>query len=122
MKNKITKQSHLLGSWWGNLQLTGQHSGAFVQAIILAFSGTAAYGVISAQLHEWGYSLPFWLFAVVISVILLGLGSFVWRMSMPSTFISWNYQWWNHRNPLRKEIADIKKELAEIKKVLDEKH
>jgi len=116
MKNRWLKQSHFLGVWWGNLHLTAQQSNTFIQMFILAFSGTAAYGVITEK-----YTLPFWLFTLVVVAALCVLASFVWKLSMPSTFISWNQQWWSHDNPLKKEVEAIRKELAEIRKVLDEK-
>lgn len=125
MKLKL-KQSHLAGAWWGNIQLTSQHANTFIQVFILAFSGTAAYGVIADALHQWGYTLPFWQFVLAVVVCLMILLSFVWTIGMPSIFISWNRQWWNHRNPYRADYEKFKKQvlkdLDDIKAALDEKH
>ncbi len=111
MKLNWLKQSHLLGAWWGNFKLVAQHTNIYIQVFILAFSGTAAYGVISGQLHEWGYTLPFWQFVVAVGSILFILALLEWKLSLPSAFISWNLQWWEHRNPLRKEIEEINTKL-----------
>jgi len=122
---KKFRQSHLLGGWWGNILLTSQHSSTFIQGFILLFSGTAAYGVISTQMHEWGYQFPFWQFISGVAIILLVLLSFVWVLGMPSVFISWNRQWWNHKNPFRKDYEEFKKQvlkdLEAIKEKVDEK-
>ncbi len=122
MKNKLLKQSHILGAWWGNLKLVAQHTNLYIQIFILSFSGIAAYGVLSGQLHEWGYVFPFWLFATVVLIVLFTLAFLEWKLSLPSVFISWNRQWWDHKNPLRKEVKELHKKLDEIKKALDEKH
>ena len=116
---KLIKQSHILGAKWGNFQLTSQHSNTFIQAFILAFSGTAAYGVIKNVLLDWGYYLPFWQFALGVVVVILCLLVAVWTIGMPSIFISWNRQWWEHQNPARKELEEINKKLDRL---LNEKH
>jgi len=111
---KKIKQSHILGAKWGNIQLTSQHSNTFIQAFILAFSGTAAYRVINDLLLDYGIYIPFWGFVltVVVSISLLLIA--VWFVGMPSIFISWNRQWWEHQNPLRKEITEINKKLDRL--------
>lgn len=130
--NSLTGQSHILGKWWGNLQTIAQNTNIYIQFLILSFSGTAAYGVLATALHQWGYQLPFWLFVVFVLGSLVVLGLFVWRLSIPSTFASWNYQWWHHGNfakpiieklqsdneQFKKDNEEMKRELQSIKALL----
>lgn len=118
-KRGIMKQSHFLGAWWGNLKLVAQHTNLYIQIFILGFSGIAAYGILAGQLHEWGYKLPFWLFALAVLIILFTLAFLEWKLSLPSVFISWNRQWWKHKNPLREEVEGLHQKLDEIKDAID---
>lgn len=118
--SKIASQSNILGRWWGNLQTIAQHTNIYIQFMILCFSATSAYAVLSTTLHEWGYQLPFWMFVLGV-VIILGLMSlFVWRFSIPSTFETWNFQWWHNGNFAKPKIEKIEKDVEEIKKLLKE--
>lgn len=117
--NKVASQSHLLGRWWGNLNTIAQHTNIYIQFLILAFSATSAYAVLMQTLHAWGYEMPFWMFAllVVLSIALLAL--FVWRLSIPSTFETWNFQWWNHGNFLKPKIEKLERDNIELKEQLN---
>jgi hypothetical protein len=116
----ILRQSTAFGSWWGNIQNVATHMNIFIQFSILGFSSIAAYGVFSDGLRERGYNIPFWLFALAGTTALVTLALFVWKFTMHSMFAAWNQQWWEHNNPLRTEVKEIKKELAEIKKLIKE--
>ena len=84
--------------------------------MIFSFSGVSAYGVLLQR----GYNIPFWVFLVLTFSGIAAMALFVWKFTMHSTFSAWNYQWWEHDNPMRKEVEEIKKELAEIKKLIKE--
>ena len=114
----ILRQSHKLGAFWGNLKLVAQHGNIYVQFMILGFSSISAYDALSGWLIEKGIQLMFWQFVLAIVICLCVLAFFSWRFDIPSSFISWNIQWWNHRNPLREEMRDVKKDLALIKSKL----
>lgn len=122
--DKIFGQSSLLGKWWGNLQTIAQHTNIYIQFMILSFSATSAYTVVSSSLHGWGYQLPFWQFVVGILLVLVVMGLFSWRLSIPSTFATWNEQWWNHGNHLKdrldKRDKEIDERLDKIEKILIE--
>jgi len=122
--DKIIGQSNLLGTWWGNLQTIAQHTNIYIQFMILCFSGTSAYAVLSTALHEWGYQLAFWQFALGVVALLVIMCLFVWRLSIPSTFATWNEQFWKNKNLLRERMAERDKEVdakfEEIKKLIKE--
>jgi len=122
MKNGWLKQSSFLGIWWGAAKLVVQHANIYVQFLILAFSGVSAYYVMSQWLLSKGLQLPFWVFALSVATVVLALVLFEWKLGLPSMFAAWNDQFWEHKNPLRKEVEELHKKLNEIRKVLDEKH
>ena len=118
---KITGQSHLLGRWWGNFQTIAQHTNIYVQFLILSFSATSAYGVLSSTLHQWGYQLSFGMFVLLVIATIVLIGIFAWRLSIPSTFATWNVQFWSHGNLLRARMEERDKEIdAEYKKLHEE--
>jgi CBS-domain-containing membrane protein len=88
--------------------------------MILCFSGTSAYSVLSNALHQWGYQLPFWQFTLGVVIILFLMSLFAWRFSIPSTFDTWNFQWWHHGNFAKPKIEKIEKDVEDIKKLLQE--
>jgi hypothetical protein len=117
--DKVVGQSHLLGRWWGNLQTIAQHTNIYIQFLILSFSGVSAYYGISTYLHEHGMALPFWGFVLFVIVSIAALSLFVWRLSIPSTFATWNFQWWNNDNPLKPIVEQLVKDNTEMKQKLD---
>lgn len=117
--NKIAGQSHLLGRWWGNLNTIAQHTNIYIQFLILAFSATSAYAVLMQTLHQWGYEMPFWMFALLVILSIAILALFVWRLSIPSTFETWNYQWWHHGSFLKPKIEQLEKDNIEMKEQLN---
>jgi len=120
MNNKLVNQSHWLGAGWGAFKLLLQHTGAYIQILILVFSSVSAYYVINQWLVEsFDKSIPFTSFAIVVALILVLALYFEWKLGLPSTFIAWNIQWWEHRNPLKKEVKEIRSELKEMKKLLE---
>lgn len=127
----IFKQSNLFGRWWGNIQTVAQHTNIYIQFMILGFSAVSAYGWISASLHQWGINMPFWLFAILVILGIVLMSLFAWSLTIPSTFATWNYQWWNNENPLRKKLEKRDKEIdqqytillqeiAKLKKIIEE--
>lgn len=117
---KITSQSNILGRWWGDLQTIAANTNIYIQFIILCFSGTSAYAVLSSTLHQWGYQLPFWQFVLCVFFLLCLVALFAWKLSIPSTFTTWNYLWWHNGNYAKEKIEKMEQELAEIKKLLQE--
>ena len=113
-KSKWLKQSNLLGMWLGAAKLVAQHANIYIQFLILSFSGVSAYYVVSQWLLDKGTQLPFWVFALAVILVVLALMLFEWRLGLPSMFVAWNNQWWEHGNLLRREIKDMKEKLAEI--------
>ena len=107
--------------WWGAIKLVAQHANIYIQFLILSFSGVSAYYVISQWLLSEGVALPFWLFALAVALLVLALILFEWKLGLPSMFAAWNNQWWEHGNPLRKEVKELHKKLDEIKEKLDER-
>lgn len=119
--NKVVAQSHLLGRWWGNLNTIAQHTNIYIQFLILAFSATSAYAVVMQSLHQWGYEMPFWIFALLVALSIGILALFVWRLSIPSTFETWNFQWYHHGNLLRKRLDERDEEIDRRYKYMCEK-
>lgn len=115
-REKLTGQSHALGAAWGNLKLVAQHAGIYIQVMILGFTSVSAYAVISQWLLGMGVQLRFWQFAMMAGALIAIATLFEWRFGLPSSFISWNRQWWDHRNPMREELKRINAKLDEIVK------
>ena len=112
--NGVLGQSHKLGALWGNLKLVAQHANIYIQLLILGFSGVSAYAVIGKWLLDFGIQLKFWVFMLATLLIVIALTLFEWRFGVPSSFISWNHQWWEHRNPMRKELDEMNKKLDKL--------
>jgi len=120
MNNILSKQSHKFGLGWGVFKLLIQHTGAYIQMLILGFSSISAFYVLNQwALETFGESIPFQLFVLSIFLLIAFLCFFEWKLGLPSTFIAWNNQWWEHRNPLKKEVAEMRKQLSEMKKLLE---
>lgn len=115
----LLAQSDKLGAVWGNLKLIAQHANIYIQLLILAFSSISAYSVIGKWALELGIQLRFWMFAVGACVLVLGAVLFEWRFGVPSSFISWNHQWWEHRNPMRRELETVNRKLDNLLEALD---
>lgn len=110
--HKLFRQTRSLGTAWGNLKLVAQNANIYVQFLILGFSSVGAYVGISAWLLARGIQFPFWLFTLVVFCPVATLCFFVWRLDIPSTFLSWNLQWWEHGNPLRAELEAMREREA----------
>ncbi len=120
MKNGWLKQSNLFGLWWGAIKLVAQHANIYIQFLILSFSGISAYYILSQWLLSKGVQLPFWIFALVVVVVVFSLILFEWKLGMPSMFAAWNDQWWEHSNPLKKEVKELNRKLDEIQKTIEQ--
>jgi len=122
MNNILSKQSHKFGLGWGVFKLLIQHTGAYIQMLILGFSSISAFYVLNQwTLETFSKSLPFTAFALAIVITIALLCFFEWKLGLPSTFIAWNNQWWEHRNPLRRKMERIEKDITEIKELLKER-
>jgi uncharacterized protein HemY len=101
--------------WFGKLEFLGQHVNVYVQMLILVFSGGAFYVSIHDKLLEhYGIEISVWMFALAVIVFLTVAALFKWSISLPGFFSAWNKQWWEHDNPMRKELDEIKKQLLRI--------
>ena len=120
MNNIIGKQSHKFGLGWGVFKLLIQHAGAYIQMLILGFSSISAFYVLNQWAVEmFDMSIPFLLFGLSIFLLIIFLCFFEWKLGLPSTFIAWNNQWWEHRNPLRPEIEKMQEQLNKMAKILE---
>src|SRR3989304_2273903 len=112
INGKLLAQSGVMGEWWGGLKLVAQHAGIYIQIVTMGLAGLGAY----TGLLNRGINVPFWAFALTVIVLTLAVVAVEWEMGVPSTFSAWNKQWWEHDNPLKKEIAALHKEIAELRK------
>jgi len=120
VNNQLIKQSHWLGLGWGAFKLLLQHTGAYIQILILMFSSVSAYYAINQWVvQSFDKSMPFVFFATIVVLLLVLAIYFEWKLGLPSTFIAWNNQWWEHRNPLREEVKEMKEQLNNITKLLE---
>jgi hypothetical protein len=113
-------KQYYIGKWWGHIKLLGQHVTSYLQLLILLFTSITAYAEINKwTLDTWNILIPFWAFALVIIIVVLALVMFEYTLSWPSFFSVWNFQVWNHKNPLKEEIDKLHQEISELKGIIN---
>lgn len=107
-----------IGSFLGSVKLLAQHVTPYLSIFTLGFAAISAYVTIAAWLRDQGIDFPFWIFLILLTVSIVLLFIFEYTVVFPSFFSAWNKQWWDHDNPMRKEMEDLS---AKIDKVIEEK-
>lgn len=109
-----------VGPWPGAVMDLYSRTGVFINVvsnIMLAATFYATGGRAFLQLYfPW---MNFWVFlALLISSYLTAMVLY-YVFIMPSSLSFVNRQWYMHKNPVQKDLDEIKKELEEIKKALN---
>ena len=113
---KLFRQ-HNIGNTWGYIQqIAGQ--GAIITQIVMITIQTIT---LASVLQLRSIMVPTWLIGLLAFSIIITAGILIFKLGNPSFFSAWNQQFYEHNNPLRKDIEEIKEVLAEIQKAQNEK-
>lgn len=107
------------GKLIGSMKLLFQQITPYLNIFTLVFSAIAAYAVVAKTFLEWGIQFPFWIFLLLLGIGLTMLLAFEYFIMFPSFFSSWNKQWWDHDNPMRKEMKEMREQMNRIEKGLE---
>jgi hypothetical protein len=66
-------------------------------------------------------AIPFWVFLLGISGIVAIAMIFEYVIMMPSEIAFTNWQVYEHSNPMRTDLEEIKKELKKLKEIIKDK-
>jgi len=114
-------RQHNVGVWWGGFKNVATSVMAYVTFLNLIFVAPVAYAmVVDPWLTEQGVTLPFSVFMGLLFLGIVLIFVLEFKVSIPSTYYFWNEQWWRHKNPMRKEMGNLKKQVKEIRKDLSE--
>jgi hypothetical protein len=118
----ILKQSNLgkFGKWWGAFRNLGQYVAFYITFANFFMIFMTWYVLINPEMQKIGIFIPFFVFAAVMLLGLIIAMVLEHKFTLPNYFTYWNSQWWQHGNPLPKEIDDIKKQLNKIEAKLNE--
>lgn len=112
-------RQHNVGTWWGAFKNVASNVMAYVTFLNLIFVAPVAYTmVVDPWLTKRGFSLPF---AAFMGILFLGIALiFVleFKVSIPSIYHFWNEQWWQHKNPMRKEMKALNKRMKAMERIL----
>ena len=117
---RVMHQYHV-GAGWGAFKNVAGGTTMYVTFINLCLLIPTAYATWFGPLMlSKGVTLPF---VVFLGVIVLGIAvmfAFEYKVSIPSMFHFANAQWWEHENPMRKEVDIMEAQLTGLKKDMDE--
>jgi len=112
---------HNVGAWWGGFKNVAGGAGIYITIINLMLITVTAYATtIAPWTQSKGLNISFIAFLGVILVVILLILAFEYKVSIPSTFQFTNIQWWQHKNPMRKEMVSLRKQLKGLKKDIDD--
>ncbi len=103
-----------IGGFVGSVKLLAQHVTPYLSVFTMVFAGIAAYVPIADWFRGYGIDFPFWLFALLVAIGVAALFILEYMIIFPSFFSAWNKQWWDHDNPAKAELEDIKAQLKRI--------
>ena len=110
-----------IGTWWGGFKNVAASVMTYVTFLNLIFVTPIAYTmVVDPWLAERDVSLPFFAFMGIVLLVVVLIFILEFKVSIPSFYHFWNEQWWQHRNPMRKEMNSQKKRLKGMEKDLGE--
>ena len=94
-----------IGSWWGKLVLSASQIGIILSMTTMFLAGIGAFAPVRDwAVAELNWDLKLWQFgALIFGVILVGL-AMAHVFGMVSYMSEWSKQWWDHENPMRKEM------------------
>jgi hypothetical protein len=115
---RLIKQLNI-GSWIGALKTVFGQVGQYISFVTMGLAAIAAYPVISSWLVSVGLSFPLLGYVLIMVGIILLICILEYIFGQPSTFSYWNEQWWEHDNPMRKEMDDLNEYIKIIEKKID---
>lgn len=108
----LLKQHKASSKAWGNLILIVGQLGLVFWFIQIPLSIIT----VTTLLQQRGLMIS----AICLGLIILGIilvgGVIIFKFGLPSYFGSWNRQFYEHDNPIKKDLEEIKKQIAELKK------
>ena len=109
-----------IGRHWGGIKQVAQQLSFYVQILNLALIGVVAYHTtITDWCSRLGISITLWKFGCAIVFLLCLAAVLEYKFTIPSFYSFWNQQWWEHDNPMRKEMEALRKEVRSLKKAME---
>lgn len=86
----------------------------YISILNFAMLAATSYAVVVKGV----ISIPFWLFFSILSLLIVAIMIFDYMIMLPSETSFMNWQSYEHNNPLRTDLEEIKKKLEEMEKKL----
>ena len=113
MKKSIQKRVRYIGA----LKTLLARSTFYISILNFAMLAGTSYVIVVKGIID----IPFWIFLLAISGIVMIAMVFEYMVMLPSETAFLNWQVYEHGNPMRYDLEHIKKEIKEIKKIIKEK-
>lgn len=89
----------------------------YISILNFAMLAATSYVVVVKEF----VNVPFWVFLLVISGLVLIAMVFEYVVMLPSETAFLNWQSYEHENPIRTDLEEIKEELKKLKEIIKEK-
>lgn len=99
-----------VGGWYGMLKILAMQMSIYVSiATVVMMAATFHHTTLIQWLEDWGLpQIPVWLFFVILLAGGLLFLFIEYKFFLSSFYTAWNDQWWEHDNPMKTEIEQIK--------------
>ena len=84
----------------------------YISILNFAMLAVTSYSVVVWKVLP----IPFWLFFLILVLTVVGTMVFDYIIMLPSEMSFMNWQAYEHNNPIRKDLEEIKKKLEEMEK------
>jgi len=114
MFKNLLKQ-HNIGVGWGRIEQSATRLSFYVTMLNLFLLLATAYATtFFPWMKEHGFVVPFWVFLLVILLLLVLTLLFIYKITLPAFFSSWNEQFYKHNNPMRADIQALQSKVNEL--------
>ena len=113
MKKPIQKRVRYIGA----IKNIFSRTTFYISILNFAMLAATSYVVVVKGIID----IPFWVFLLFISVLVLVAMVFEYTVMMPSEYAFINWQSYEHNNPIRTDLEEIKEELKKLKEIIKDK-
>ena len=114
-------RQHNIGAWWGGFKSVASNVMSYVILLNLILVAPIAHSTtVDPWLSQRGIQMPLFVFMGLIMLGIVLIFILEYKVSIPSVFHFTNVQWWQHKNPMRKEMLVQKKQLKGLGKDVGE--
>lgn len=111
-KMKIPTQKRI--KYIGGVKVLFTRTGFYITLLNFLMLTVTSYTVVVKDVIK----IPFWFFFLIICIVLFCAMLFEWVILLPSEIAFSNKQAYEHNNPIRGDLEDIKREVDALKSIL----